>query len=144
LGVVPAIIIWLAAFTLLGVVVGVPVLATLNHVQHLAVTGVVLVLIGVVTVIGVRYIPSIEQLEGPLINLSRPLSVAVSIVIDLAIVTTFASGTTELLHLWLDLEGVITFSVVTAVVILIYVSVARRIIGGTAGERLTSVRYAAK
>ena len=34
LGVVPAIIIWLAAYTLLGVVVGVPVLASLNHVQH--------------------------------------------------------------------------------------------------------------
>ncbi len=46
LGVVPAIIIWLAAYTLLGVVVGVPVLASLNYVQHVAVTGVVLVLIG--------------------------------------------------------------------------------------------------
>ena len=141
LGVVPAIVIWLAAYTLLGVVVGVPVLASLNRVQHLAVTGVVLVLIGLSTLIGIRYIPSIERLEGPLIRVSRTLAVALSVIVDLGIAICVASGMTVLVHIWLGLDGVISLTAVGAGVILIYVSATRRLIGGTAGERLTGTKY---
>ena len=42
---VPAIIIWMGAYTLLGVVIGMPVLASLDHVQHFAVMGPELALI---------------------------------------------------------------------------------------------------
>ena len=92
LGVVPAIVIWLAAYTLLGVIVGVPVLASLNRVQHLAVTGIVLILIGLSTLIGIRYIPSVERLEGPLIRVSRSLALSISVVVDLGIAICIASG----------------------------------------------------
>ena len=141
LGVVPAIIIWLAVYTLLGVAVGVPILASLNRVQHLAVTAVVLILIGLSTLVGIRYIPSIERLEGPLIRVSRPLAVSISVVVDLGIAICIALGMTVLVHIWLRLGGVISLSAIGAVVILIYVTAARRIIGGTAGERLTGTRY---
>lgn len=141
LGVVPAIVIWMAAYTILGVLVGVPVLASLDRVQHFAVTAVVLILIGLATVAGILYIPSSGSLEGPLIRGPGPLLLALSIVVDITIAIAVASGTTGLLDAWLDFDGLISLAVIGAVVILIYVTIMRRIIGGTAGERLTGVRY---
>jgi hypothetical protein len=143
LGVVPAIVIWLAGYTLLGVVVGVPGVALLNHVQRLAVTGGALVLIGLITIIGIRYIPPARHHEDPLIWAPHLLLVALSVVIDITVAGA-ASGTTVLLPDWLGFDGpdgVISLAVIVAVVILLYVSVARGIMGGTAGERLTRVRY---
>jgi membrane protein DedA with SNARE-associated domain len=141
LGVVPAIAIWLVAYTLLGIFVGEPVLGALNHVQHLAVTGVVLILVGVVTVIGIRYIPSSDAMDSPFVRLPRTLSVTVSAVVDIAIALMVASGTTELLRAWFSVDGVVAVSAVVAVVVLIYISVTRRMIGGTVGERVTGATY---
>src|SRR5579872_479671 len=140
-GVVPAIIIWLAAYTLLGVVVGVPVLASLNHVQHIAVTGVVLLLIGLATVIGIRYIPPGRQLGDALIRASGPLPMALAVAVDLTIAVSTASGTGELAHAWLGVDSVRSLAVIIGAVMLLYLAATRGIIGGTAGERLANVRY---
>ena len=143
LGVTPAIIIWLAAYTLLGVVVGVPVLASLNHVQHVAVTGVVLILIGVVTLVGLRYIPPGQQFDCGLVRAPRMVLAGLSVVIDIAVAATLASGTIELLRAWLSNgpDSAISLALIIGAVVLIYVAATRRLVGGTAGERLTSVRY---
>ncbi len=141
LGVVPAIIIWLAAYTLLGVVVGVPVLASLNHVQHIALTGVVLVLISLATAIGIRYIPPGRQLGDALIRAPRPVLIALAVVTDMAIAISAASGAAELLHDWLGFDSVISLAVIVGAVTLLYVGATRGIIGGTAGECVTGVRY---
>jgi membrane protein DedA with SNARE-associated domain len=141
LGVVPAIIIWLGAYTLLGVLVGVPILASLDRAQHIALTGFVLALIGLVTLVGIRSIPAASRLEDPLISISHPLAMVVSILVDLAIAVSVASGAAELLHVWLDVEGIISFTGILAFVVLVYVRATRGFIGGTAGERLTGARY---
>lgn len=143
LGVVPAILIWIAVFSLLGVLVGVPVLASLNHVQHVAVTGVVLVLIGAATVIGVRYIPPTEQLGEHMIRAPGPLLIALSVIVDVTITASLAFGTAEVLEDWLGIHGVISVAATFAAVMLLYVSAMRRILGGTGGERLTGARYGA-
>jgi hypothetical protein len=54
---------------------------------------------------------------------------------------SIASGTAELLHARLRFDSVSALAVIVAVVILLYVGATRGIMGGTAGERLTSVRY---
>jgi hypothetical protein len=143
LGVIPAIIIWLAGYTLLGVAVGVPALAFLNHVQHAAVISGALALIGLTTVIAIRHVPPARDLGDTVIWATRPLVVALSVAIDIIIAAVF-SGTTELVPDWLGFDGpdgVLSLAVIVAVVVLLYVSAARGIMGGTAGERLTGVRY---
>lgn len=143
LGVIPAIVIWLAGYTLLGVLVGVPALAFLNHVQHVAVTGGALALIGLITVIAIRRVPPARNLGHTVIWVSRPLVAALAVAIDMLIAGVF-SGTTELVPDWLGFDGpdgVLSLAVIVAVVVLLYVGAARGVMGGTAGERLTGVRY---
>ena len=141
IGVVPAIVIWMGAYTLLGVVIGMPVLASLDHVQHFAVMGVEMALIAAVTAIGIRYIPSAQHFGGSLIAGAGALIFVISVVVDMTITAGVALGTTDLFHVWLGLDNVILLAAIVAGVILLYVGVTRRVIGGTAGERLTGVRY---
>jgi membrane protein DedA with SNARE-associated domain len=145
LGAIPAIVLWLVVFTVIGILVGVPALASLSHVQHLAVTGAILVAIGAVTFIGIRHIPQGDA--GAPAFLGAPLRwlLVLSIGIDLTIASSIVSGVTELLREGLGLDdpdGIIDLALITAAIILFYVGVARRLVGATAGERLLGIRYA--
>jgi membrane protein DedA with SNARE-associated domain len=145
LGAIPAIVLWLVVFTVIGILVGVPALASLSHVQHLAVTGAILVAIGAVTFIGIRHIPQGDA--GAPTFLGAPLRwlLVLSIGIDLTIASSIVSGVTELLREGLGLDdpdGIIDLALITAAIILFYVGVARRLVGATAGERLLGIRYA--
>ncbi|HZT96506.1 MAG TPA: VTT domain-containing protein [Chloroflexota bacterium] len=142
-GVVPAIIIWLGAYTLLGVVIGRPVLATLNGVQHVTVTAVGLLLIGLAVAIGIRYIPSSRRHYDPSVRLGIPLLLTLSIVVDLLIAAGLASTTAVLLQVWFGLHDVLKAAVIVAAMVLVYVAATRRTFGGTAGECLTGMRYGA-
>ena len=71
------------------------------------------------------------------------LILAISVVVDVTIAAGVAFGTTDLFHVWLGLDNVILLAAIVAGVILLYVGATRRVIGGTAGERLTGVRYTA-
>ncbi|HEX8917535.1 MAG TPA: VTT domain-containing protein [Chloroflexota bacterium] len=144
-GVVPAIVLWLGVFTVIGILVGIPALASLSHVQHLAVTGAGLVAIGALTFLGVRHIPQGEVAAPALRRVSLHWLVVLSIGIDLIIAVSVISGFIELLHEGFGLDdpdGIIDLALITGVIILFYVGVARRLIGSTAGERLLGVRYA--
>lgn len=143
LGVVPAIVIWLVAYTFLGMVVGVPVLALLNQVQHLVIVGIELVVIVLVTAIGIRFIPSAQLLGGTLIRRAGPQPLAISVVVDTSIAAVVAFGTTEVVHAWLGLNDAILIAAMVAGMVLLYVGTTRRVIGGTAGEYLTGARYTA-
>jgi membrane-associated protein len=145
LGVIPAIVLWLLGFTFIGVLVGVPALASLSHVQHLAVTGAGLIAIGAVTLLGIRHIPQGDAGAPALLRAPRRWLVVLSIGIDLAIASSVVSGVTELLREGLGLDdpdGIIDLALITAAIILFYVGVARRLVGATAGERLVGIRYA--
>ncbi|HEX6509975.1 MAG TPA: VTT domain-containing protein [Chloroflexota bacterium] len=144
LGTVPAIVIWLLVFTLIGVLVGVPALASLSHVQHLAVTGAALIAIGVVTFLGIRLMPQREVGAPALLRVPVRWLLVLSIAIDVAIASSVVSGVTELLHDGLGLDdpdGIIDLALITGAIVLLYVAVARRAVGATAGERLLGIRY---
>lgn len=144
LGGVPAIIVWLAVFTLLGIAVGVPALASLSHVQHLAVTGIVLLVIGLGTLLAIRRIPAAAPSPTVTSHVPRPVLTAASVLTDVIITASVVSGITELLHDGLGLDdpdGIIDLALVCAVIVLTYTAVARQVIGATAGERLLGIRY---
>ena len=145
LGAIPAIVVWLAVFTAIGVLVGVPALASLSHVQHLAVTGAILVAIGAVTLLGIRHMPQGDAGAPALLRVPLRWLLVFSIGIDLTIASSIVSGVTELLREGFGLDdpdGIIDLAFITAAIILFYVGVARRLVGATAGERLLGIRYA--
>lgn len=147
LGAVPAILVWILVCVGLGIVVGVPALSSLSHVQHLAVTGGSLVAIGALTFVGVRHIPQGDARAPTLLHAPFPMLMALSIAIDAAIAISVVSGVTELIRQGFGLDdpdGVIDLALITGAIILFYVGVARRLIGATAGERLLGIRYAAR
>lgn len=144
LGAVPAIVLWLVVLTLIGILVGVPALASLSHVQHLAVTGAGLVAIGAVTFVGIRHMPQGDAGAPAILRAPLRWLVVLSIVIDLTIASSVVSGVTQLLREGLGLDdpdGIIDLALITAAIVLLYVGVARRIVGSTAGERLLGIRY---
>jgi membrane-associated protein len=144
LGVIPAVVVWLFFFTALGVLVGVPALTSLSHVQHLAVTGAGLLAIGVVTLFGVRHIPHGDTVTPAWFGAPRWLLLVVSIILDLTVAISIVSGFTEMLRDGFGLDdpdGIIDLALITGAVVLLYVGVARRVIGATVGERLLGVRY---
>jgi membrane-associated protein len=144
LGAVPAVGVWIFIFTMIGVLVGAPALASLNHVQHLAVTAAVLVAIGAVTALGIRRMPQGEAGAPALLWAPTRWLLVLSIAVDFAITSSIVSGATELLGEGLGLstpDGIIDLAFVTAAIILLYVAVARRVVGATAGERLLGIRY---
>ena len=146
LGAVPAILIWLLFFTVLGLLVGVPALASLSHVQHLAVTGAGLLAIGAATFLGVRRMPGGDMAASTLLRLPRAWLVTLSAIVDLTITTSVVSGTVEILREGFgfdDPDGIIDLALVLALIVLLYVGLARRLVGATAGERLLGVRYPA-
>jgi hypothetical protein len=131
-------------FTVIGLLVGVPALASLSHVQHLAVTAAVLVGIGAVTFLAIRRIPQDETGAPALLWAPARLLLVLSIAVDLAIASSIVSGAIELLGEGLGLgtpDGIIDLAFITAAIILLYVAVARRVVGATAGERLLGIRY---
>jgi len=140
-GVAPAIVIWLAAYTFLGVLVGVPVIAALGHVQGVALSVVILVLIGIATLAGIRYIPSTKPTAPPWIGSTVPVLVTLSVMVDVTIAMGLASGMAEMLRAWLGFDALIPLAIAVSDVVLVYIGLTRLMIGGTAGERLTGVRY---
>ena len=146
LGAIPAILIWLLFFTVLGVLVGVPALASLSHVQHLAVTGAGLLAIGAVTFLGIRRIPGGDEATPTLLRIPLIWLLTLSLIVDLTIATSVVSGMVEILREGLGLDdpdGVIDLALIVALIVLLYVGLARRLVGATAGERLLGVRYPA-
>lgn len=144
LGAVPAVVIWMFVFTIIGVLVGVPALASLSHVQHLAVTAAVLVAIGAVTFVGIRRMPQGEAGAPALLWAPARWVLVLSIAVDFAITSSIVSGATELLGEGLGLgspDGIVDLAFITAATVLLYVGVARRFVGATAGERLLGIRY---
>jgi membrane protein DedA with SNARE-associated domain len=145
LGLVPAVLIWLVGFTLVGLLVGEPALASLSHVQHLTVTAGALLLIGVATFFAIRYMPSGEPVDVALLRAPRLWLVLLSGLIDLTIAVSVVSGVVGILHEVVGLndpDGIIDLALIFAAIGLAYMAVMRHVIGATAGERLLSVRYA--
>jgi membrane protein DedA with SNARE-associated domain len=143
-GAIPAIVVWVTGFTLLGVLVGVPAERFLSHVQRLALQGVVLVLLGVIAYLGLRHIPPGVQRANALGRAPRLWRLLVSLVVDIGIVASVVSGIVEVARDVIgfgDPDGLIDVALVFAAITLSYVAVRRRGAGATAGEGLLDITY---
>src|ERR1700730_11346312 len=134
-------VVWVGAFTALGVLVGVPVEHLLTQVQQLALQGIILIAMGVGCYIAVRRIPASSG--AGLVRLPRWVRVLLAVVLDIGVVASVITGLLALGRLlglgfgagWID--PVVALFFVGA----FYVIVARRSSGATVGELLLQTSY---
>ncbi|HWW10295.1 MAG TPA: VTT domain-containing protein [Candidatus Acidoferrales bacterium] len=134
-------IVWVGAFTALGVLVGVPVEHLLSQVQQLALQGVILIGMGVGCYIAIRRTPASSG--AGLVRLPRWVRVLLAAVLDIGVVASVITGLLALGRLlglgfgagWID--PVVALFFVGA----FYVVVARRSSGATVGELLLQTSY---
>ncbi|MBO0705062.1 MAG: VTT domain-containing protein [Candidatus Dormibacteraeota bacterium] len=141
-GVVPATVLWVLFFTVLGGVVGIPVERFLTSIARLVFEGTLLLVIGLGTYLAARWVPG--HRSSALGRLPTPLRMVLAILMDVAVVVTLIAGLEWFLRRVL---GIAIFSVglslalVTAGTIIAYLVIARRGLGATAGEALLGITY---
>lgn len=151
-GSVPAIVVWAIFMTFLGYFVGIPAVHFLNDVEQLALSGGILLALGI---IGYR---SATRASGPsavrrqtFTSVSRRDRFWLAGIVDFGVVATIAAGIDRLtrsvgirVHAPFSPPngGLIDVLTVVAAVALCYLILSRRIANGnTAGERLFDVSY---
>jgi membrane-associated protein len=143
-GALPAVVVWAAFFTMLGVLVGVPAEHLLRDVERLAVTGVLLVLLGAGAYLAVRRIPSADELPAVLEEVPGRLRIVLALLVDLGIIATIVAGfnrvTLSALQ-QLHPAKLTDVAILVSGVVVLYVVITRRGPGGTAGEGLFDVSY---
>jgi membrane-associated protein len=141
LGVVPAAAVWVAAFTLLGALVGVPAEHVMRSANRLAVRGAALVLVGAAAYLAARHVP------GPTSDVAlepRPWRVPIAFAIDLGIVGCIATGLGAIARLVIHTEdpnGFYDSLALFAVIALGYILVSRWATRTTAAEAMLGVSY---
>ena len=140
-GVLPAAAVWVVAFTLLGVFVGIPAQRVLGRVEAFAVRlGVVLALLAAAYIL-IDRIPWISGPRRPIPHAPR-WKLAVAVAIDLLVVAfvMVVLGLVTGLEA-LDPDSVVSAATVIGVLSLVYLVIARRSVGLTAGEALLRIHY---
>jgi membrane protein DedA with SNARE-associated domain len=139
---IPSTVIWVAVFTGLGVLVGVPVERFLTRVHHALIQGVELAAAGVVVYVAARYTP--RRGVSPMSTGPRRARLLLAVVIDLTVIATIVAGIDLVALDVLGVEGiddVLDGSITGAVIVVLYFLATRGIFGRTAGEALLSTSY---
>jgi membrane protein DedA with SNARE-associated domain len=139
--VAPAIAVWLLVFTLLGVFVGVPAQRFLGRFENLAIRVALVLVLLAAAYLGLRRVPSVGRVRVT----TRPASgwrLAVALAIDLGVVAV-VTGVLGVLTGLADAEpeSVVSTLFMVGTLSLVYLVVARRSAGLTAGETILRVRY---
>jgi membrane protein DedA with SNARE-associated domain len=143
-GAVPALVVWLAAWTGVGYAVGAPAEHLLHRFERLAASGLLLVAAGAGAYLAIRRVPSAdEEIEGMMSRVPSAGRLALALILDFGVVTTMVSGADRIIRAALHIRhvGLRDFLVLIGAVIVVYVVITRRGPGGTAGERLLNVTY---
>jgi membrane protein DedA with SNARE-associated domain len=140
-GILPAAAIWVTAFTLLGVFVGIPAQRFLGRFEAFAVRlGVVLALLAAAYLV-IDRIPWLSGARRRIPQAPRwKLVVAVAVDLLLVAVVMLALGVLTGLEA-LDPDSVVSAAAVVGSLSLVYLVIARRSVGLTAGEALLRIRY---
>lgn len=144
LGALPAIALWLGLFTVAGMLIGIPLVHFLTRVEHLALTAVVLTLIGMGAFLAILHIPVPERRDNALVEAPRLPRLLLALAIDGGMVTNIDFGLTELAHVFLHFpnpDGIIDVAVVFATVAVAYFGIVRHGWGVTAGEAFLNIDY---
>jgi membrane protein DedA with SNARE-associated domain len=141
LAVAPAAAVWVLAFTLLGVFVGIPAQRFLGRIENLALrAGVVLVLL-VVAYLLVRRLPPGRRVQRAAAPASGWRLVG-ALGIDLGVVALATGVLGLLLSLAVDEPDTVTSALfIVGTLLLVYLLVARRVVGETVGEAILRIRY---
>jgi membrane protein DedA with SNARE-associated domain len=141
-GVVPAIAVWVAAFTGLGVIVGVPARRVLGTVETLTWRGLLVLAILIGSYLLARRVPRTHAAGIRLRDRARGWRLAGAVVVDLLLVllaTVWLGLVSELLGG--SVSDVASAVLVVGTVCLTYVLIARRSVGYTAGEVAFRAHY---
>ncbi|MDQ6899163.1 MAG: DedA family protein [Candidatus Dormibacteraeota bacterium] len=141
-GIGPATALWVIAFTLLGVVAGVPAEHFFTQVQQLAVQGGVLVAIGVGGYLAILRLP--EGGHEALFRLPPGLRMTLALGIDLSLIASVVAGVLAVVRPLIgagDLAAWLDLAVVLVVIALFYSVATRRGAHATAGERVLATSY---
>ena len=139
---IPSAVIWVAVFTGLGVLVGVPVEHFLVRVHHALVQGFELAAVGVVAYIAARYTP--RRGASPMSTGPRRARLLLAVVIDLTVIATIVAGIDLVARDVFGREGiddVLDGSITGAVIVALYFLATRGLFGRTTGEALLSTSY---
>lgn len=140
--IVPATVLWVVTFTVLGVVAGVPAERLFTQVQQLAVQGGVLVAIGVGGYLAILRLP--EGGRDALFRLPPGLRMMLALGIDLSLIASVVAGVLSVVRPLVgaaDIAGWVDIGVVLVVIALFYSVATRRGTKATAGERVLGTSY---
>lgn len=141
-GVVLATAVWIAVFTTLGGLVGLPLEHAFSQVSRTALQGAVLAVVAIAAYLTVRRTP--PAVHGGIVRLQQPLRTCVAGILDVSFVAgvvvgliaaarpLFGSGFASQ---WFDI------AVPMLAAAILYVVIARRSAGGTLGEAVLSISY---
>lgn len=140
LGAVPATVVWVITFTVLGIVVGAPAGRYLEHLDKVAVRSGVLLAIGIGAFLALRYAPGGRQVPSA----PGPWRIVAAVFIDAGIVGSVAAGLSTVVRLiFHSHEPDNYFEILAAIGALafLYIFVSRFQAGTTAGEAALAVSY---
>jgi membrane-associated protein len=146
-GAVPALVVWLVALTGVGALIGLPAQRLVGQVDTYLISGALLVLLGLATFLAVRHVPAVERTEVQLTVVPVGWRVVFALGVDLGFVASLITGidrfVARAIHPGQPLGRVNDVITVTALVVIPYVVVSRRVAGATLGERLFVAQYRA-
>jgi membrane protein DedA with SNARE-associated domain/DNA-binding transcriptional ArsR family regulator len=141
-GIVPATVLWVGLFTVIGAVVGVPAEHFLTAVEQLVVQGGVLVALGAGGYLAIRYLPDTRR--DPTVRLPPQLRMTLALAIDLALITSVVAGLLAMARPLVgagEIAGWLDVVIVIAVIMGFYSLATWRGTRPTAGETLFGARY---
>lgn len=141
---VPSVVVWVAVFTGLGVVVGVPLEHLLARVDRTLVQGAELIAVGAAGYLAARYAPSRRAREEPIRLAPARERLVLALLIDVAAIATIVGGIDLVARVVLHvgrLADVLDASVTSAITVAAYFLASRGGFGLTAGEGLFRVSY---
>lgn len=144
MGAMPALVVWLGALVTVGDLAGRPAEAVISRVDNIILTGALLIVLGCGSFVVVRRVPRGRVEEDHMSGVPRTPRLVLALAVDLGIAAATIAGVDSIaghfLALLRELNGVAMLSVV---VVVGYLAVARHGAGATLGEGLFAVDYRA-
>jgi membrane protein DedA with SNARE-associated domain len=141
LGILPAAAVWVVTFTLLGVFVGIPAQRVLGRFEAFAVRFAVVVALLVAAYLVIDRIPWITGRRRSIPQAPR-WRLALAAIVDLLLVAVVMIALGLLTGLEaLEPDSVVSAAAVVGILSLVYLVIARRSVGLTAGEALLRIHY---